>query len=250
MQTGKKGRDAGSCQKNILKSIVHRDCFWLRITPPASVSKENAPPHVRWEKRKCPANTPAPVRTGATMAYHKGRGIYFGGVHDVEESEEDVESEFFNQLYAFNVERNRFFPLPLRKPRFSTLNQAVSQNNGRRARALNKEEELIMHLVALENGKPTEELEKLYFKNRENPQDSRLTKQISLSLEMPHPRFNSLLTIQGDTLFIYGGTYEKKDREITFDDLYAIDLGKMNGCKVIHSRLQEDWMVRYLFLLF
>ena len=28
------------------------------------------------------------------MAYHKGRGILFGGVHDVEENEEGIESEF------------------------------------------------------------------------------------------------------------------------------------------------------------
>jgi hypothetical protein len=34
-----------------------------------------------------PANTPNPPRVGTTMAYHKGRGIMFGGVHDVELSE-------------------------------------------------------------------------------------------------------------------------------------------------------------------
>ena len=33
------------------------------------------------------------------MAHHRGRGILFGGVHDVEDSEEGIDSEFFDQLF-------------------------------------------------------------------------------------------------------------------------------------------------------
>jgi hypothetical protein len=33
------------------------------------------------------------------MAPHKGRGIMFGGVFDKEESEEDLSSIFYNDLY-------------------------------------------------------------------------------------------------------------------------------------------------------
>ena len=33
------------------------------------------------------------------MAPHKGRGILFGGVFDQEESEEDLSSIFYNDLY-------------------------------------------------------------------------------------------------------------------------------------------------------
>lgn len=64
-----------------------------------------------------------------------------------------------------------------------------------------------------------------------------------VSMELPHPRFNAQLTVQDDVLYIYGGTFEKGDREFTFDDLYAIDLGKMDGCKEIFSRKsEEDWV--------
>ena len=45
------------------------------------------------------------------MTYHKGRGIMFGDVHDVEVSEEGIDSQFFDALFAWNVERNRFFQL-------------------------------------------------------------------------------------------------------------------------------------------
>jgi hypothetical protein len=33
------------------------------------------------------------------MAPHKGRGILFGGVYDQDESEEDLSSIFYNDLY-------------------------------------------------------------------------------------------------------------------------------------------------------
>ena len=68
-----------------------------------------------------------------------------------------------------------------------------------------------------------------------------------VSMEMPHPRFNAQLAVQDDVLYVYGGTFEKGDREFTFDDMYAVDLGKMDGCKEIWNRPVEDWVVRFLF---
>ena len=44
-------------------------------------------------------------------------------------------------------------------------------------------------------------------------------------------------------LYIYGGTFEKGDREFTFDDLYAIDLVKLDGCKEVFNREVENWVV-------
>ena len=43
-------------------------------------------------------------------------------------------------------------------------------------------------------------------------------------------------------LYIYGGTFEKGDREYTFDEMYAIDLGKMDGVKEIFRREPENWL--------
>lgn len=59
--------------------------------------------------------------------------------------------------------------------------------------------------------------------------------------EMPHPRFNAQLAVQDDVLYIYGGTFEKGDREFTFDEMHAIDLGKLDGAKEIFRRELEDW---------
>jgi hypothetical protein len=55
-------------------------------------------------------------------------------------------------------------------------------------------------------------------------------------------RFNAQMAVQGDNLYIYGGTYEKADREFTFDDLYAINLDRLDGCKGVFQRPVEDWI--------
>ncbi|KAK3077069.1 hypothetical protein LTS18_011299, partial [Coniosporium uncinatum] len=59
--------------------------------------------------------------------------------------------------------------------------------------------------------------------------------------EMPHPRFNAQLAVQDDVLYIFGGTFEKGDQEFTFDEMWAIDLGKMDGAKEIFRREVQDW---------
>ena len=177
------------------------------------------------------------------MAFHKGRGILFGGVHDVEQTEDGIDSEFFNQLFAYNMERNRFFSLPLRKPRTRRKALAAEQRGGRRNRGAEKEEELLKRLAALETGKSLENVDYMDTDQQVESEDEKPAREMTVSMEMPHPRFNSLLAVQGDTLYIYGGTFEKADREFTFDDLYAIDLGKMDGCKEVFCRQLDDWMV-------
>lgn len=246
----KGGKAGAQGQRNIMKPMVHQDCFFLRVIPPAADAPPNTPPTVRWERRKKPANTPEPKRAGATMAFHKGRGIMFGGVHDVEESEEGIDSEFFNGLFAWNVERNRFFPLTLRKPRQQKKGGGnVDERVGRRGRAAAKEEELLKQLAALQAGKSVEDAEGMDLEEKRDggekaaEEDDKPAREMPVSMELPHPRFNAALTVQDDVLYIYGGTFEKGDREFTFDDLYAIDLGKMDGCKEIFSRKsEEDWV--------
>lgn len=254
--TSQAGR--GGASKNTMKAVIHQDCFFLRITPPAADAAPGTAPTVRWERRKKPANTPNPTRAGATMAYHRGRGIMFGGVHDVEENDESVESEFFNHLYAWNIDRNRFFPLGLRKARAQPKKAAGDQPRvGRRNRAQANEDELLAQLAALEasskkkNGgdsddESDDEAERKAAAAAAAAAEEEAkapVREMPVSMELPHMRFNSLLTVQDDVLYIYGGTYEKGDREFTFDDMYAIDLGKMDGCKEVYMRpLDETWI--------
>ena len=247
-QKGGKSQSLG--QKNVLKPRVHEDCFYLRMTQPASDAGPNTPPTVRWEKRKKPTNTPNPPRAGATMTWHKGRGILFGGVHDVEQSEDGIDSEFFNQLFAWNIDRNRFMPLNLRKPRQQPKKGAQDnrRGGGRRGRQ-GGDEELLRQLQALETGASLDDVDDIELDKKVEAEEEgdKPEKEYPVTLEPPHMRFNAQLAVQGDVLYIYGGTFEKGDREFTFDDLYAINLEKLDGCKQIFLRPVEDWIVSLVF---
>ncbi|KAK4960165.1 Kelch repeat-containing protein 3 [Elasticomyces elasticus] len=237
-----KGGKAGS--KVTMKPLVHQDTWYLRITPPAADAPVGALPTVRWERRKRPVNSPNPARAGATMAHHKGRGISFGGVHDVEESEEGIDSEFFNQLFAYNIDRNRFFTLSLRRPRTSAKKAGGGNaERGKRGRGRADEEELLRNLALIE-GKGVADVELPDADEATHTGDGeeageKIEKPVSW--EMPHPRFNGQLAVQEDTLYIFGGILEKGDVEYTFDEMWAIDLGKLDGCKEIFRREIEDW---------
>lgn len=257
---GHQGGGGGGGQRNVLRPLIHTDCFFLRITPPPAEAAPGTLPTVRWERRKKPANAPNPVRAGATMAFHRGRGILFGGVHDVQESEEGIESEFFNGLFAWNVERNRFFPLALRKSRAGGGGGGAKGKGGepgrvggRRGRAKENEEELLRQLAALRAGASGEDAEGMEIdevlggREKEEEEEKKAVREMPVSMEFPHQRFNALLAVQDDVLYIYGGTFEKGDREFTFDDLYAVDLGKLDGCKEVFSRPVEDWIVSVTF---
>ena len=227
--------------RSILKPIVHQDTWSLRVIQPPSDTSGPVQPTIRWERRKKPANAPNPNRAGITMAYHKGRGILFGGVHDVEESEEGIESEFFNNLYAWNVERNRFFQLSLRRARPVTRRVADDRSNIRRGRGEADQADLLRNLAALETKNIIPEVDENTLNLPPDIEISSIKAEKPVSTTMPSPRFNAQLAIQDDTLFIFGGTYEHGDREFTFDELWAIDLGKLDGVKQIYKRELENW---------
>ena len=237
---GKQTKGAGQASKSVLRPTIHQDTWFLRISLPPSEAPGNTVPGVRWERRKNPLNAPNPPRAGSTQAYHKGRGILFGGVHDIEESEEGIESEFFDQLFAMNLERNRFFPLALRRARTAPKKQADDRST-KRGRGKADETELLRNLAALESSGTIMNASALETEVIEDIEAAPVKAMKPMLNTMPHARFNAQLAVQGDVLFIFGGTFENGDREYTFDDMYSIDLGKLDGVQEIYRREPENW---------
>ena len=235
-------KGSSQASRSIIKHIVHQDSWVLKIAPlPTSDRIQIEAPIVRWERRKKPANGPNPARAGATQAYHKGRGILFGGVHDVEESEEGLESEFFDGMFAFNLERNRFFPLTLRRNK-RPFKSHDDDRGPKRARGKADEAELLQNLAALETGASIADA-KFVDAGPATEEENEPSKAAKVVLSvMPHPRFNALLTVQDDVVYIFGGTFEHGNREYTFDEMYAIDLVKLDGVREIYRRAIENWL--------
>jgi hypothetical protein len=115
----------------------------------------------------------------------------------------------------------------------------------RRGRGKQAEEDLLRNLKALEMGGKIddENIDLGETKVEEVDEDQAEKVEKPITFEMPHPRFNAQLAVQGDVLYIFGGTYEKDDREFTFDETWAIDLNKLDGVKEIYRRELQDWEV-------
>lgn len=238
---GKQTKGGNQGLRVVLKPTIHQDTWFLRISQPPADAPGSSPPIVRWERRKKPANLPNPPRAGATMAYHQGRGILFGGVHDVEESEEGIESEFFDALFAWNIERNRYFQLTLRRARLTPRKIAGDRGGARRGRGKADEAELLRNLAALESKGSITGADAMEIDNAECIEDLLVKPVKPILMTMPHPRFNAQLAVQEDVLYIFGGTYEHGDREYTFDEMWAVDLGKLDGVQEIYRRELENW---------
>ena len=65
---------------------------------------------------------------------------------------------------------------------------------------------------------------------------------------MPCPRMNALVTLRGNALYAYGGLYEPEEAsEITLNDLWVLDLAKLDGWSCLfegealeHAVVKED----------
>ncbi|EWC43589.1 hypothetical protein DRE_01476 [Drechslerella stenobrocha 248] len=212
----------------------HADSWLLRINPNDSKLS-------RWEKRKKPGNMPA-TRVGITMAHHRGRGVMFGGVYDVEDSDEALESRFFDDMWVYAVGQNRFWEVKMRKLRKVVRKDGGEGGGGRRERGKQDELELLKNLALLESkaGVGTAALEPMDIVQREDKEEEEESKnplaKVEPSLTLPALRFNCALAVQGDWLYLYGGTFEKGDVEVTFDEMYRVNLDKLDGVVQIFKR--------------
>ncbi|CAI5757132.1 unnamed protein product [Candida verbasci] len=215
-------------KKNIQKGKVLNDCWLIKMK---SDSKG-----IRFERRKKQGQLPSP-RVGCSLVYHKNRGILFGGVYDFDESEENLESEFYNNLYSYHIDNNRWYNLTL-KPLRNKKKEVIKEKT--RDEGL---EEILNQILKKANlnddDEDNEEIEKLKkLEEDEEPIDKEM-KEYPMIKQLPHPRFNATTCVVDDVLYIFGGIYEKGEREYSLDSFYAIDLGRLDGTKVFWEDLTE-----------
>ncbi|KAF3925286.1 hypothetical protein ABW20_dc0107104 [Dactylellina cionopaga] len=217
----------------------HIDSWLLRINA-------TDPKLSRWEKRKKPGNMPS-TRAGITMAHHRGRGVMFGGVYDVENSDEALESKFFEDMWVYAVVQNRFWEVKMRKVRKVVRKDGAADGaagGGRRQRGKQDELELLKNLALLETkagiidpqDADAAAIIPMEVEKPEEEENKNSLAKVEPSLTLPAPRFNCALAVQGDWLFMYGGTFEKGDVEVTFDEMYKVNLDKLDGVIQIFKR--------------
>ncbi|KAF5315232.1 hypothetical protein D9619_006973 [Psilocybe cf. subviscida] len=187
----------------------------------------------KWEKRKRPSDAYAPsLRSGCTMTLwiSKGMGILFGGVTDDDVNEETLESVFHNDLYGYQLTgKGKWSSLALKKPKQAGGKKNKKKQNQKAqgdpwAREGMDEDDDVDADAPFTLGKPKEESSKAPISSA----DADGAEVDDPLLTMPLPRYNTMLAVLRNTLYIYGGIYERGSREYTLDDFYSLQLDKLD----------------------
>ncbi|KAB2609182.1 kelch domain-containing protein 4-like [Pyrus ussuriensis x Pyrus communis] len=242
------------------KGIVHSDLWSLD------------PRTWEWNKVKKNGMPPGP-RAGFSMCVHKKRAMLFGGVVDMEVGGDVMMSLFLDELYGFQLDNHRWYPLELRKAK--STKDKPKKSSGRKRKnddkinSIEPEESAddferkvdgISHQMAktitVGNDPLADKYDGKIHKSTANmdtqdksdgkihestanmdTQDSDLPEVVK-----PCGRINSCMVVGRDTLYVYGGMMEVKDREITLNDLYSLNLSKLDEWKCIIPATETEWV--------
>ncbi|XP_059848997.1 kelch domain-containing protein 4 isoform X2 [Hypanus sabinus] len=228
-------------KKDVEKGIVYTDMFLLK-----NEGKEGEEDKWTWVRLNPTGVKPSP-RAGASVAVApNNRIVLFGGVHD-EEEEEDIQGEFFNDIYLYDMVKNRWFAGNLKehKGEKRKRRRGTKEEEGVKVKSESPESrsstEIVKEVVTEDgtvmtikqvinnsNSKPVTENDLEEEEEEGEDKDS----ETSQSNE-PCPRSSAMAAIKHGVLYIYGGMFEVGDRQFTLNDLYSIDLHKMDEWKVL-----------------
>ncbi|XP_020111688.1 kelch repeat-containing protein 3-like isoform X6 [Ananas comosus] len=176
-------------------------------------------------------------------------------------------SLFMNELYGFQLDNHRWYPLELRKEKSTKDKQSKGCKRNERSNDSQDDMEMPLQSEMDDNTEDSEEAagSQCDVSNVSN----HLTKNLSLNavsstkvsdakvqgligdcdkqqstlpeVVKPCGRINSCMVVGKDALYLYGGMMEIKDREITLDDLYSLNLSKLDEWKCIIPASESEW---------
>lgn len=219
-------------KKDVDKGTVHTDMFLLKME---SADKWT------WSRQNTSGVKPTP-RTGFSMAVGpNNRSVLFGGVYD-EEEEETIEGDFFNDLYFYDQGKNRWFTAQVKRHRSDRKKRRrgdktlEAETSEALTQSLTEPIEVIKEVVA-EDGtvmtiKQVISSQQTPSSDEEDSGEEDEEEAAELQVE-PSPRSSTMMAIKQGVLYVYGGMFEVGDRQFTLNDLYSLDLHKMEEWKVL-----------------
>ena len=249
-EKGKKGKEKG---------VVLQDMFLLQQD-----KHDEKGLKWRWQAVKQVGSRPS-LRSGLCNAVARdGKIFLFGGVKDEDEgqesgdeSDEEGEGTFHNDLHSVTVEGER---ATWHLVQLTGKKDAVEKKRRRKVKedgedeGMESEDEAMERLDELaledeETGPSTVTVESGAFTISSTVvgEDSRVS-QNELSflgnlgasgsghekqLTVPSPRFNAGMTFKGGSLFLFGGLWESGEKDYTLKDFYSLDTKKLDTWNVI-----------------
>lgn len=248
------------------KEIEHGkacDDMWILSLLPSGCSR------MVWEKVKKVGMAPGP-RASATLISHKNRAFVFGGVSDNElKGGEDMSSDFHNDLYLFVFDKRRWFAAEMRLGQNKDLqepseNIAEPSNQGQAGsssaalvspelaalmeKGRDKNSAIYKAIVKIQATFRGHIVRKAYTTYRLGGQISELLYSpaaygLDLSIRnapKPRGRINAQMAVVGNDVWLFGGIVEIGETEITLDDLWILDLQKMDGWNLVKENTGGD----------
>lgn len=222
-------------KKDVDRGTQHSDMFLMK-------HEEGGEGKWVWTRINPSGIKPTP-RSGfsVTMAPNH-QTLLFGGVCDKEE-EESLEGVFFNDLYFYDATRNRWFEGQLKGPKSEKKKRrrgkaeectgADGQEHG--AASTPEPLEVVREVVAEDGTVVTiKQVLKAPGLVRQPPsEDEDGALECSSPRVEPCPRSSAMVAVKHGLLFVYGGMFEAGDRQVTLNDLYCLDLHRMEEWKAL-----------------
>ncbi|XP_069757940.1 kelch domain-containing protein 4 isoform X2 [Narcine bancroftii] len=232
-------------KKDVEKGIVYIDMFLLKNDGKESEDKWT------WVRLSPTGARPSP-RSGASLAVApNNRIVLFGGVHD-EEEEENIQGEFFNDIYIYDVVKNRWFAGKLKEHKGQKRKRRRGTKEEEDAKKIESSESTslteIVKEVVTEDGTVMTVKQVINSSNSKPATESEEEEEENDSEKVPFvepcPRSSAMAAIKLGVLYIYGGMFEVGDRQFTLNDLYCIDLHKMDEWKVLieTNPKTQEWL--------
>jgi hypothetical protein len=249
------------------KAVVHDDVWRLDLAS------------LQWERVKKAGMAPTP-RTSFGLAVHKARAVVFGGVHDREGAGDRLYSELYNDAYQFSFSTQRWFPLAVRPAKKDKLVDAAAAGAAAGAAAtgapaptaalppgVSPEMHAVLLRMAADKDSPLHRaatriqaafrghaVRKAFTAYRLGGAVSELlyspaTFGLDLSaVDQIRPRARSApsLAVLRGTLWMWGGTVEVAHTDVVLDDLWALDLNKLDGWRCVKENSAGEEAFREL----
>ncbi|KAJ3293343.1 hypothetical protein HK104_004541 [Borealophlyctis nickersoniae] len=224
-------------------SIVHQDVWVLKMSTDLKA--------IRWDRKKKPGGIAPTQRSGSTIIVHKGKGILFGGVSDVNESEEKIESVCHNDAYQYGIDANRWYPLNLRgtsgkgkKKRRKGPKKSSNRNDQSDEGSDNENDNTKAQDSDDPDASDVDDAPRQTGATQNIPTAAAMATEPFARQAMRNLRFNAMMTVAKNTLYIYGGIFEQGPREFTLSDLWSLNLDKLDqwNCIIPDDMTTAKWL--------
>ncbi|KAK3086220.1 hypothetical protein FSP39_015405 [Pinctada imbricata] len=261
-------------KRDVDKGTVHSDMYVLM--PEGRHKDDSVPEKWKWQAVRPSGDRPSP-RSGMTaVVTHDNRAVCFGGVFDNEDGDEELEGQFYNDMYLLDLERHRWFPISLRGRKGVTekkKRRRKKEEGGEEGEEMEEEddgkEEMEEDMKTLDINSQDVEMTEESAESANNTNNEEATdntyddgifkvsvsansaettdgdvvdRDASVSAFVPKPRMGAQLVIKSSVLYLYGGMWENGDKQYTLKDFYSLDLDKMDEWNTILQLDEKDMM--------